>query len=197
MARTVDPARYAARRLAIIDAALTRFATDGYEATTTAAICAEAGIGSGTFFHYFPTKVDVLLGILELGIDETVQWFADQAGRDDPLGVLHDWLDHTVEDFSDRRVAGFVRAVGAVMNRPEIAAALAADDRATRTGLVGWVEQAQQRGSIRTDLEPARLTGWLALLVDGFAGRVATEDAFTAAAEGPVLRDVARRLLAP
>lgn len=62
--RTVDPARHAARRLGIIDAALTRFAADGYEATTTASICAEAGIGSGTFFHYFPTKADVLLGIL-------------------------------------------------------------------------------------------------------------------------------------
>ena len=42
MARTVDPVRYEARRLAIIDAALTCFARDGYDRATTAAICAQA-----------------------------------------------------------------------------------------------------------------------------------------------------------
>lgn len=197
MPRTVDPARHAARRLRIIDAALTRFAADGYEATTTASICAEAGIGSGTFFHYFPTKADVLLGILELGTAETVEWFADQSGRQDAAGVLQDWIDKTIEDFSDRRIAGFVRAVGAVISRPEFAAALAADDRATRTGLLGWVELSQRQGSIRTDLDAARLMSWLTVLTDGFADRIATDDSFTATAEGAVLRDAARRLLAP
>lgn len=195
--RTVDPARHAARRLGIIDAALTRFAADGYEATTTASICAEAGIGSGTFFHYFPTKADVLLGILELGTAETTAWFAEQSGREDAAGVLHDWIDKTIEDFSDRRIAGFVRAVGAVMSRPEFAAALTADDRATRAGLLGWVELAQRQGRIRVDLDAPRLTSWLTVLTDGFADRIATDDGFTAVAEGAMLRDAAHRLLAP
>lgn len=197
MARTVDPARHAARRMLIIDAALTRFAADGYEATTTAAICAEAGIGSGTFFHYFPTKADVLLGILELGTAETTAWFGEQSGREDAVGVLLDWIDQTTEDFSDRRIAGFVRAVGTVMSRPEFAAALTADDQATRTGLLGWVELAQRQGGIRTDLDATRLTSWLTVLTDGFADRIATDDGFTANAEGPVLRDAVRRLLTP
>ena len=64
MARTVDPERHLARRLVIIDAALTCFAATGYAGTSTAAICREAGIGSGTFFHYFPTKQSLLLAIL-------------------------------------------------------------------------------------------------------------------------------------
>ena len=196
MPRTVDPARHAARRLPIIDAALTRFAADGYEATTTAAICTQARIGSGTFFHYFPTKADVLLGILELGTAETTAWFAEQSGREDAADVLRDWIDKTIEDFSDRRIAGFVRAVGAVMSRPEFAEALAADDRATRTGLLGWVELAQRQGSIRTDLDAARLTSWLCVLTDGFADRIATDDSFTAITEGKILRDATRRLLA-
>ena len=71
MARTVDPERHLARRLVIIDAALTCFAASGYAGTSTAAICREAGIGSGTFFHYFPTKQSLLLAILALGTEET------------------------------------------------------------------------------------------------------------------------------
>ena len=48
MARTVDPERHEARRLVIIDAALTVFAERGYDGATTAEICRRAGIGSGT-----------------------------------------------------------------------------------------------------------------------------------------------------
>src|SRR3954454_19686828 len=110
--------------MAIIDAALTRFAEDGFDRATTAAICRTAGIGSGTFFHYFPTKLDVLLAILELGTAETVAWFAAQRGRSDPGGVLADYVVHTATEFTDPRLAGFVRAVGAVMNDEQVAAAL-------------------------------------------------------------------------
>src|SRR5690625_1722177 len=77
VARTIDPERHRARRLHIIDAALTVFAERGYTGATTAAICREAGIGSGTFFHYFETKKSVLLAILELGIEETQQLARD------------------------------------------------------------------------------------------------------------------------
>ena len=83
MARTVDPERHLARRLVIIDAALTCFAATGYAGTSTAAICREAGIGSGTFFHYFPTKQSLLLAILALGTEETRAWFAARADDED------------------------------------------------------------------------------------------------------------------
>ncbi|MBF6059865.1 TetR/AcrR family transcriptional regulator [Nocardia terpenica] len=46
MARTVDEKRHQQRRLQIIDAALTSFAADGFDGTTTAAICRTTGIGS-------------------------------------------------------------------------------------------------------------------------------------------------------
>jgi AcrR family transcriptional regulator len=197
VARTVDPERHAARRLVIIDAALTCFATHGYDGATTAAICREAGIGSGTFFHYFPTKADVLLGILDLGTQETGEWFAAQAGRSDPGEVLLDYVAHAAADATDPRVPGFVRAVGAVMTEPRVAAALAADERTLRGGLVPWVRAARSAGEVRSDLSAARLTDWLMLLLDGFLGRLASGDAFTAKRETPVLLDAARRLLAP
>ncbi|WP_114423523.1 TetR/AcrR family transcriptional regulator [Nocardioides houyundeii] len=197
MARTVDPARHEARRLAIIDAALTCFARDGYDRATTAAICREVGIGSGTFFHYFPTKLEVLLAMLELGTREESHWFAAQAGRDDARAVLEDYVAHTAEEMADVRVAGLVRAVGAVMTQPEVAAALEHDTAAIRAGLLPWVRAAVAAGEVRTDLPPERLVLWLQALLDGYLGVVVTEPGFDAAAESATLLDAVRRLLRP
>lgn len=197
MARTVDPARHEARRLQIIDAALTCFATSGYDGATTAAICRQARIGSGTFFHYFPAKTAVLVAILEHGTRETIEWFASQKSSDNPRGVVTAYVQHTVADFADDRMPGFVRAVSAVLNEPEIAKALAADDAALRSGLQNWLTLAQERGQVRDDLAPSRLTSWLMLVLDGFVGRIAVEPTFTADVERDTLLDTVARFLEP
>ncbi|MEU4365648.1 TetR/AcrR family transcriptional regulator [Promicromonospora sp. NPDC023987] len=196
MARTVDPARHEARRLVIIDAALTVFAERGYDGATTAEICRRAGIGSGTFFHYFPTKLALLLAILALGTAETHEQTELYAERTDPLGVLLDIIRQGADDAADLRMPGFVRAVGGVMHLPEVAAALDADIQAQRDLLRPWVERAQQAGEIRKDLTPEQITSWLYLLTDGFLGRIATEDTFTAKTEKATLVDTAKRFLA-
>ena len=196
MARTIDPARHEARRMAIIDAALTRFAADGFDRATTAAICRAAGIGSGTFFHYFPTKLDVLLAILELGTAETVAWFAAQQGRTDAGGVLADYVVHAATESADPRVGGFVKAVGAVMNDERVAAALARDEAAVADGLLPWVRAAQAAGEVRSDVEAPRLCAWVLVVLDGFLGRLAGETGFDAAAEQDMLIDTVQRLLA-
>jgi AcrR family transcriptional regulator len=48
-------------RLAIEDAALTLFDTQGYDATTVEQIAEMAEVSPTTFFRYFPTKAEVLL----------------------------------------------------------------------------------------------------------------------------------------
>ena len=197
MARTVDRARHEARRLQIIDAALTCFATSGYDGATTAAICRQARIGSGTLFHYFPTKAAVLVAILEHGTRETIEWFASQNSGADPRGVVTAYVEHAVADFADDRMAGFVRAVSAVMTEPVIAEALAADDAALRNGLLDCLILAQERGQVRADLTPSRLTSWLMLVLDGFVGRIAAEPTFTADLERDTLLDTVARLLRP
>lgn len=197
MARTVDREKHAARRLHIIDAVLTRLAADGYEGATTAAICRTAGIGSGTFFHYFPTKAAALLAILELGAQETREWFAAQEGRSDARAVLLDWVDHSARELADPRVAGFVRAVGAVMTEPDVAAALEADEAAQRGGLLPWVRRAQADGAVRVDLSAAVLTTWIVLLLDGFVGQIASPSRFSARSQRALLLDTVERLLAP
>jgi AcrR family transcriptional regulator len=196
MARTVNPQQHAARRAHITDAAFTCFARDGYTGATTAAICQTAGIGSGTFFHYFDNKVSVLLAVLELGTQQTQEWFAVQEGRDDPREVVLDWVRHSAAAATDPRLPGFVRAVGAVATEPDVAAALAADELAQCTGLQPWVAQAQLAGAVRVDLSEPTLTSWVMLMLDGYLGRLAADDRFTGHTQHLVLIDAVTRLLA-
>nr|BFF19161.1 hypothetical protein GCM10025730_26820 [Promicromonospora thailandica] len=155
VARTVDPARHEARRLVIIDAALTVFAQHGYDGATTAAICRQAGIGSGTFFHYFPTKRDVLLAILTLGVGDVRDRAERYAGRTDALGVLLDIVRSGAEDAADPRMPGFVRAVGGIMQQPDVAEKLDEDTRAQRDLMLPWVERAQRAGRSGPTSTPA------------------------------------------
>ena len=53
-------------RRALEDAALRRFAADGYDETSVDAIAADAGVSTRTFFRYFATKDEVL----DMGRDE-------------------------------------------------------------------------------------------------------------------------------
>lgn len=197
MARTVDPQRHEAKRLQIIDAALTVIAARGYEGATTAAICREARIGSGTFFHYFPTKVELLLAILALGTAEVGDLAAELAAIEDPALAIGRIVDAAIEDAADPRVGAFVLAVAAVMHQERVAAALQEDEDAQTRLLVGWLARAQDAGQVRTDLPAERLASWVRLMLDGFLERIATEEGFTADRDGPVLREAVWTFLTP
>lgn len=195
MARRIDPERHRARRLQIIDAGLTVFARSGYSGATTAAICREAGIGSGTFFHYFPTKDSLLLAILDEGPSETREFFAAHEGRTDAVHVVFDWVRHAVEDLRDQRATGFIAAVSGLSMRDDVATALRADEDATRSGLTRWLALAHDAGEVRTDLSAERLAAWVMAIVDGFAGRVGTSADFDVATEETLLFEVISTLL--
>lgn len=195
MARTVDEKRHQQRRLQIIDAALTRFAADGFDGTTTAAICRTAGIGSGTFFHYFPTKSDVLLAILELGSRETAEFFDAQTGSENAAEVLMRYIDHEADNLCDPRAPGFIRAVGAALHHNQIAVAVTAHQQQILDNLTTWVRRARRQGTIRTDLSAPRTARWLMALIDGFASQLAESPPFDVHRERPILHDTAHRFL--
>lgn len=195
MARTVDPERHEARRLAIVDAALTCFARHGYEGATTSIICAEAGIGSGTFFHYFPTKLDVLLALLDLGTAETRDWFAGHRESTHALEVIEGFVRHSAREMDDPRAPGLVRAVGSVMSQPDVAAALERDTVTLREALRPWVARAQSRGEIRRDMSAQALVVWIQAVLDGYLSVIAAEDDLDPTSRREALMDVVRRIL--
>src|SRR5436309_1359279 len=56
----------AARRIQILDAATKVFAEKGFHPTTIKDIAREAGIADGTIYNYFENKTALMLGILDL-----------------------------------------------------------------------------------------------------------------------------------
>ncbi|HEY6410892.1 MAG TPA: helix-turn-helix domain-containing protein, partial [Ktedonobacteraceae bacterium] len=81
MARIVNEEAYAARRNAILDAALRAVATKGYERMAIADLLGELQISSGAFYHYFDSKPALLFAL--------VQRIGDQAEQL-VLPIVHD-----------------------------------------------------------------------------------------------------------
>lgn len=74
-----------ARRLEGV--ALELFTDRGYDATTVDDLAAAGGVGRRTFFRYFPTKLDVVLGQLDEQRDALARALAEDPADPDPVGA--------------------------------------------------------------------------------------------------------------
>lgn len=68
----------------LVAATVTCLDERGYAATTTAAICAEAGVSQGALFRHFPTRMALLVATAEQVADTNVAAF--RALVDEPVG---------------------------------------------------------------------------------------------------------------
>lgn len=125
------------RRDALIDAAQQLVLEHGLDAVTVDDVCAAVGVSTRTFFNYFPSKDDAVLGIEDLSIpDEAAARFVD--GR--PTGVLLDDLEALVAELlahhgmSPERVH---RALRIVEREPRLIARHVAWVEGHRTELLG------------------------------------------------------------
>ncbi|EED31658.1 transcriptional regulator, TetR family [gamma proteobacterium NOR5-3] len=96
-ARRRSRERLEERERGILDAATKLFATAGFHATSTRKIAAAAGVSEGTVFHYFGSKNELMLGILDRFYNEVLNPRAaeildtimDTRGRLRALAVHH------------------------------------------------------------------------------------------------------------
>lgn len=73
-------------RNALHQAAITRVLEDGLECATVATIAADAGVSTRTFFNYYATKEDAIVGIDDSNIDE--QFAAEYVNSESGLDTL-------------------------------------------------------------------------------------------------------------
>ncbi|HEY8720961.1 helix-turn-helix domain-containing protein [Pengzhenrongella sp.] len=126
-----------ARREALIDATHRLVERDGLDGATVEAICAEAGVSTRTFFNYFETKDDAVLGIEPWSLDPTV---ADTFAAGGPTGRLMPDLELVAANLLGKPMIGKAR----------IAAAMELARREPRllVRMMTWMEQ--NRGEIES-----------------------------------------------
>jgi AcrR family transcriptional regulator len=175
---------YDAKRSAILDVAAGLFGTHGYRGTSTALICRTAGISSGTFFHYFPTKLDALSGVLESGCDALSAQVAEIEQRATGLDAIFDYATTLASEIGDSSYAVFAAGLAEVESEPRIAAALRREAELVSAFLARQIEAGQLGGTIRPDLPAASLARWATWLLDG-AAQAATAGPTPAPAPAP------------
>ncbi len=72
----------------IADAAWQLFAAEGYEATTVAEIARATGVSRRTFFRYFSSKEDVVVGTSDALAEDLLAAFARRPAKEPPLAAI-------------------------------------------------------------------------------------------------------------
>ncbi|MBY6411992.1 TetR/AcrR family transcriptional regulator [Rhodococcus sp. BP-252] len=198
--RSVTPrARSTDRRDDIVAAAYRCIAQDGYERTSTAQICSAAGVSSGTFFHHFPTKISVLVAILQRDLERIRQLMNDIArhATRDADGALALWTEYVIADASDSDLPGFVAALATVPDHHDVTSALNAETELVHDTLVRIVSEGQRQKTMRVDRTAASSALWLRILSDGVLHHVVEHRPSTVTEHRHELLDAARRLVQP
>ncbi|WP_433785955.1 TetR family transcriptional regulator [Actinomycetospora sp. CA-101289] len=100
--------------------ALELFAAQGFDETTVDELAAAGGVGRRTFFRYFPTKLDVVLGELDEGLAGLVLALAEQPGADPVAAARAAFL--AVNRYADVELPALRRRLGLIEDVPELAA---------------------------------------------------------------------------
>jgi AcrR family transcriptional regulator len=137
----------------------------GVDGSSTAAICRRAGIGSGTLFHYFPTKIEIFHALFRDDLRRNAS-VCEEVLSQPPVAGLERLLDHLVADLGDPLVPGLTAAALLQVNRDEAFAVMLADDEAVvRRTLTILLERLAAAG--RTlPFRPDSTARWIQRLLD-------------------------------
>ena len=164
--RTVDPEKHARRRAKIVAAAAAEFAAHGLDGTTTAAVCRRARIGSGTLFHYFPTKRALFHAVFADDLPVLTALTGRALAEPDPETGLRLLLDHMTAEVGDPLGPGLAAAAVVQAGRdPEFAAIVAANDDCLHRALTTLLERPAARGRPAV-FGPERTARWIRNVVD-------------------------------
>ena len=169
----VGPEHKDAVRRRILDAALVCLDRNDYQGLTTRELLAEAGLSTGTFYNYFPSKEYLYESLAEEALAGEVSRILRGAERGVPLGQgLLDFLQQAV--FTNPTTAMAVASLRSRMHAsPAAAEAVRRLNEYVVATLTPLVQAAMDEGFLRPDLEPRALVEVLDLIWDGMGRREA------------------------
>jgi AcrR family transcriptional regulator len=156
-----------ATRDQLVRAALQAFAARGYRGASMDTIAAEVGVTRQGLLHHFPSKVTLLMAVLELRDEEGAALLASLRERDDPLGeILLTVVRHNAQRPG---LAQLFTVLSAESTDPEHPAHewFVERYRRGRAIVAEWIASEQARGRITSAIAPERLATAVLALLDG------------------------------
>jgi AcrR family transcriptional regulator len=157
-----DTRRSGDTRRALLDAALTLFAKNGYHATSVPDIVQAAGVGHGTFYEYFESRRAILLALTAELAGHRPPTLASQSLaeriRSEIFWYLSDHVDHLTLSKVWHEASNF---------DPEIAEA----NRRERAHRVARVQRGIEATNQRSGIDPAVAAAALTAMLEEFAHR--------------------------
>jgi AcrR family transcriptional regulator len=163
-----------ARRDQIVDAAIVRFAANGFQATGMADVIAESGLSAGAVYRYFASKDELVRAIVDRVLAEAVTRFGRRRDEDpdpDPAKAVAAAVD-VVATVAERgpvdvtRVA--VQAWAEALRNPAVHDVARGAYTTIRGHLFDVAVAAQEAGRLPRDADPQQLAAALFSLVLGF-----------------------------
>jgi AcrR family transcriptional regulator len=149
-------------RRALLDAAATLFAENGYHATSVPDIVQAAGVGHGTFYEYFRSRRAILIALSEEVRSQSRPRLASQSLaeriRAEIFWYLSDHVEHLTLSKVWHEASNF---------DPELAAAR----RRERANRVDRVRRGIEAANVRSGIDPAIAAAALTAMIEEFAHR--------------------------
>jgi len=163
----------------LLDTAARLFHEQGYEATGIATILREAGVNSGSLYHFFPSKEALLAGVLERYVEllhPIVIAPAEERAEDGIervfalLGLYRAGLELT--EFNMGCPIGNL-ALELADTHPQIRPLIDLNFKNWIGALAGWLETAADR--LPADADPRELAGFVLTVMEGGIMQARTE----------------------
>ena len=173
MPKVSEEHKQAVRRR-ILDAARICLERNGYQDVTTRELVAEAGLSTGTFYNYFPSKEHLYAALAEeaLGADLAAALGDRGPGAPTGPGLLRFLRESLLADPNWATAVASLRAGAGTGTAAEPVARLNQVVIATFAPLVA---DAIEEGFLRADLDPEALVELLDIVWDGMGRRAAGE----------------------
>jgi AcrR family transcriptional regulator len=161
----------ASTRERILEAAARLFHEQGYHPTGISTVLREAGVNSGSLYHFFPSKEDLLVGVLERYVALLRPEVLDpaEARARDPIARVFALLDLYREGL---RITGFNMgcpignlALELSDNHPKVRRWIERNFENWLAGVAAWIEAARDR--LPRDSDPKALAGFVLTVMEG------------------------------
>jgi AcrR family transcriptional regulator len=139
-------------RQTLLDLAIKRFAAAGYQSTSLADVCRDAGMSTTAAYAYFPSKADLFAAAVDADAEGLIRDALDDVLAGEFAG---DWADLFLNLLTGLEQHPLARRVlageeGKTADRLLVLPA----EAALRLGLADALRSRQQNGDVRADIDP-------------------------------------------